>query len=881
MNLAPGTRIGPYEVVSMLGAGGMGEVYKARDTRLDRTVALKVLPAAHAADHERKLRFEREARAISSLSHPHICALYDIGDQDGVPFLVMEHLEGETLADRLGHGPLALEQALRHAVEIAGALDQAHRHAVIHRDLKPANVMLTRNGVKLLDFGLAKVLEPLVPAATSFPTVSQPLTAQGTIMGTFQYMAPEQLEGAEADARSDIFAFGVVVYEMVSGKKAFEAKSHAGLISAIMSAEPPALSTVQPMVPPVLEHVVKTCLAKDPQARWQTAHDVLVQLKWITEAGSQVGVPKPVAARRKHRDRMALVAAAVFLIALAALARVHFTEARTPARLTRFVIPQPEGVTYFMASPPIVSPDGGTIAMIGTNAQGQRAIWLRRMGSLELTVLAGTEGVVNCAFWSPDSRYLGFLAGGKLLKIDVSGGPPVGIADIVAGVGGTWNRGGLILLGGAGVAFPGLQSVSDTGGEVKVVLSPDRTRQESVLILPSFLPDGRHFLYYSVNNDTAKSGIRIGSIDSNETVPLVLGTGPVFYVPEGYVLFTRANTAFALPFDARTLRATGEAVPLTDGIGPLSGPPGSSLTVSQGGVLAYRNTIATEAQLTWYEASGNRLGEVGASGAYRQPAVSPDGKRAVLERLDRITHTWDLWLLDLTSRIESRLTFDPADDTDPIWSPDSRQIAFASVRRGRLDIYRKEIGASKEELVYADGDRKVPEWWLEDGQILYTTNAGKDYYLIAAHGEQKPRQVFHADFTTDEPSVSPDGHWIAFNTLESGRWEVYIATFPGFTDKRQVSNNGGGQARWRADGKELYYLSLDGKMMALEVRTQSRLETSVPRQLFGTRQHADPRNDAYGVIENGQKFLVLDVVKEAPSFITVTLGWPSLLPQRR
>src|SRR5262245_49373313 len=319
MSLAPGTRIGPYEVVSLMGVGGMGEVYKARDTRLDRTVALKVLPAAYAADHEHRLRFEREARAISSLSHAHICALYDIGDQDGVQFLVMEHLQGETLEDRLRHGPLPLEQALRHAVEIAGALDQAHRHGVIHRDLKPANVMLTRNGVKLLDFGLAKVLEPLAPAATTLPTVTQTVTAQGAIMGTFQYMAPEQLEGTEADARCDIFAFGAVIYEMVSGKKAFQARSHAGLISAIMSAEPPALSTVQPMAPPALEHVVKTCLAKDPQARWQTAHDVLVQLKWIAESGSQAGAPKPLVARRKHRERIAFVTATVLLVALAAL----------------------------------------------------------------------------------------------------------------------------------------------------------------------------------------------------------------------------------------------------------------------------------------------------------------------------------------------------------------------------------------------------------------------------------------------------------------------------------------------------------------------------------------------------------------------------------
>jgi serine/threonine protein kinase len=832
MTVSPGSRLGPYEIVALLGAGGMGEVFKARDTRLERTVALKVLPAAYAADNERRLRFDREARAISALSHPHICALYDIGNQDSVPFLVMEHLEGETLEDRLCRGPLPLEQALRHSVEIAGALDHAHRHGVIHRDLKPANVMLTQNGVKLLDFGLSKVLEPATPGATSLPTVSQALTAQGTIMGTFQYMAPEQLEGADADARSDIFAFGVVTYEMVTGRKAFQARSHAGLISAIMSSEPQALSTLRPMVPPVLEHVVKTCLAKDPQARWQTAHDVLVQLRWITEDGSQVGALKPLVARRKLREWIAWAMAAALLLALTAISWIHISEPRASTRLTRFVIPQPEDFTYSQTSPPFVSPDGRTVAMIGLNASGQRVIWLRRMGSLEASPLAGTEGVTNTAFWSPDSRYLGLFAGGKLLKIDVSGGPPVVLASNLVGLGGTWNSNGVIVFGGSGASFLGLRSVSATGGEVKVVLSADKTRQESNLVWPSFLPDGRHFLYDSISNDSGKSGIRIGSIDSNETLPLVSGTGPAFYVPEGYVLFTRQNTAFALPFDTGKLRATGDPVAVTEGVGLLGGPPGSMLTVSQAGVLAYRNTAAADTQLTAYDQSGKRLGEVSDPGPYRQAALSPDGKRAVLERLDRGTNTWDLWLLDLTSRIESRFTTDPADDTDPVWSPDGRQIAFASLRQGHLDIYRKVIGAAKEELVYADADRKVPEWWLKDATILYTTNNGKDYHLIAAEGERKPKQVFHADFSTDEPCVSPDGRWIAFSSLESGHPEVYIAAFPGFTDKRQVSNSGGVQPRWRDDGKELYYLSLGAKMMALDVNTESGADTSVPRQLF-------------------------------------------------
>jgi serine/threonine protein kinase len=857
----------------------MGEVYKARDMRLDRTVAVKVLPAAHAADQERRQRFEREARAISSLSHPHICALYDIGDTDGVQFLVMELLEGETLEKRLAQGPLPVEQALRHAIEIAAALDQAHRHGVIHRDLKPANVMLTRNGVKLLDFGLAKMHQPRAAGATSLLTVSQSLTTAGTIVGTFQYMAPEQLEGAESDARSDIFAFGAVLYEMVTGEKAFQAKSQAGLISAIISAEPRALSTLQPLVPPMLEHVIKTCLAKDPQERWQTAHDVLVQLKWIAGASSQAGAPS-VVARRTTRERIASVAGAALLVVLAALSWIHFSEPRATPRLTRFIIPQPDGFSYSPNVPPAVSPDGQSVAMNGLYGPGQQAIWLRRMGSLEASRLAGTEGA-GILFWSTDGRSLVFFAAGKMLKMDVAGGPPEALASTPLALGGSQNGAGLIVFGGS-AAFPAIRSVSGSGGAVNVVLAPDSARKESMLGWPSFLPDGRHFLYHAISNDNAQSGIRIGSIDSNQTLPLISGTGPAFYVPEGYVLFTRQNTAFALPFDADKLRATGEAVAVTSGVGPLIGPPGSMLSVSQAGVLAYRSTSSGDTQVTSYDRAGTRLGDVSNPGPYRQAALSPDGTRLVLERLDRATNTWDLWLLDVASRIESRLTFDPADDTDPVWSPDSRQIAFASFRHGHLDIYRKVIGTSKDEVVYADAERKVPEWWLKDGSILYTMNNGKDYYLIVPEGERKPRLIFHADFSTDEPSVSPDGRWIAFSSLESGRAEIYVAAFPAFTDKRQVSNNAGVQPRWRADGNELYYLSLDNRMMVVDTRTGSSQKTSVPRQLFAERgRPAGFYYDNYGVTADGKRFLVLETVEEGPAPISVIVDWPALLPPRR
>jgi len=885
MALAPGTRIGPYAVLSVIGAGGMGEVYRAKDTRLDRVVALKVLPAQLAGDPQFRERFEREAKSISALTHPNICTLYDVGRDQDTEFLVLEYLEGETLATRLAKGPLALSEALRIATEIASALETAHRQGIVHRDLKPGNVILTKSGSKLLDFGLAKIGPAgavfTTTIRTDVPTAMAPLTAQGTILGTIQYMAPEQLEGLEADPRTDIFALGAVLFEMLTGQKAFPGTSQASVMGAILKDEPPPVSQLQPVTPPALDYLVRTCLAKDPDHRFQNAHDVLSQLKWIAEGGSAAGVASPVAARGRSRERMALVAATVLLLAAAALGWIHFTEVRAPARLTRFGISQPDG-TFPGSTPLAVSSDGRTIAFVAGNLQGQRAIWLRRIGSLEASPLAGTEGAIGTIFWSPDSRYLGFFANGRILKIDVSGGPAIVLANSTPSIGGTWNRVGSILLGGDG-SIPGIRRVPDTGGEVKVVLSPDKTGQEFNMYWPSFLPDGRHFLYYSASSDTAKSGIRIGSLDSDQTVPLVAGAAPAFYVPEGYVLFTRQNTAFALPFDAHALRATGEPVPVTDGVGTLASIPGTTLSGSQAGVLAYRTLSAGTSQLAWYDRSGKRFGVVGEPGPYRQAALSPDGKRAVFERLDPLTNTWDLWSLDMTTRIVSRLTFDPADDSDPVWSPDSRQIAFASSRKGHLDIYRKVIGASNDELVKADLDRKVPEWWLNDGTILYTTNTGKDYYQIATEGEQTPKRIFHADFSTDEPCVSPDGHWVAFNSLESGRYEVYIAAFPGFTDKQQVSNDGGGQARWRADGKELYYLSLDGKMMAVDVTIGSGLETSVPRRLFEVRPRAQPQPlfDLYGVTSNGKSFLVVDPEKDAPSHINVILDWLALLPPRR
>ncbi|HEY1435788.1 MAG TPA: protein kinase [Thermoanaerobaculia bacterium] len=507
MTLSAGTRLGPYEIVAPIGAGGMGEVYKARDTRLERTVAVKVLSAHLAANEELRQRFEREAKTISQFSHPHICSLYDVGREGDTDYLVMEFLEGESLADRLAKGPLPTEQILRYGIEIADALDKAHRQGIVHRDLKPGNIMITKSGVKLLDFGLAKPLTAAgarpVSGASVMATeaqVSQPLTERGTVLGTFQYMAPEQLEGGDADGRSDIFAFGAVLYEMATGRKAFTGKSQASLIGSILRDDPPPVSEVAPMVPPALNRVVKTCLAKDPEDRFQTAHDAKLQLEWIAEGGSQAGLPAPVIARRKNREKLAWGVAAVAILAAAALAFGFWKRTPKPPRVVRFEIAIPPSILSI--DTPRISPNGQTLAFNATDAEGKTQIWIRPLNALAAQPLPGTEGTTR-PFWSPDSRYLGFFSGGKLQKIDVTGGPPTKLCDAPTGSDGTWSPQGVILFDGAGT--DPIQRVSAAGGTPAVAVKADAERKELQIGWPEFMPDGNHFIYMAINQKVDES----------------------------------------------------------------------------------------------------------------------------------------------------------------------------------------------------------------------------------------------------------------------------------------------------------------------------------------------------------------------------------------
>ncbi len=877
MALSSGTRLGPYEILAPIGAGGMGEVYRAKDTRLDRTVAIKVLPSHLSENAELRQRFEREAKTISSLSHPHICALYDVGHQDGTDYLVMEYLEGETLTDRLAKGPLPTEQVLRHGIEIADALDKAHRQGIVHRDLKPGNVMLTKSGVKLLDFGLAKAMQQSSPKSsfTALPTAAENLTAEGTILGTFQYMAPEQLEGRESDSRTDIFAFGAVLYEMATGQKAFSGRSQASLIASILSSEPPPISTVQPMTPPALDRVVKTCLAKDPDDRWQTAHDVMLQLKWIAEGGSQAGIPAPVAARRRGRERLAWVANAVTAILAVAATLLVLQIRREPSRVIQSSINPPEKSRFsFEDGPMALSPDGRRLAFVARTPEGKKLLWVRPLDGLLAQPLAGTEGA-SFHFWSFDSRFLGFFADGKLKRIDASGGSPETLCDAPQGRGGTWSRDGVILFAPT-VGGP-IYRVSSSGGPATPVTRVDPSRRETSHRWPCFLPDGRHFLYLVQGE---KGGLHVGSLDSKEEKLLLLANSNVAYAPPGYILFFREGTLRAQPFDAKRLQLTGEAFPVAEQVQSNVGFASANFSASENGVLAYvGGSAANLSQLVWLDRSGKRIGSVGEPADFWDPRISHDGRR-IAYVLNDAAGNGDIWLYDLSRRVATRFTFDPENDIAPIWSPDDSRIVFTSYRKGPGDLYQKvSTGAGSDEMLLATSYRKIPTAWSPDGRFIafhvLQPKTSWDLWVFSL-ADRKLIPYLQTEFAEYGAEFSPDGRWVAYVSAESGRPEIYVQPFPGPGGKWQISTAGGWMPAWRRDGKELFYIASDRKLMVARVRTGSTFEAEIPEPLFESKgkTFGGLTRRQYDVSADGERFLVNWAMEEESSApITLVQNW--------
>jgi Tol biopolymer transport system component/predicted Ser/Thr protein kinase len=880
VTLATGSKLGPYEILSAIGAGGMGEVYRARDTRLERTVAVKVLREHLTSNEELRQRFEREAKTISQLSHPHICALYDVGREGDRDYLVMEYLEGETLAARLDKGALPAEQLLRYGIEIADALDKAHRQGIVHRDLKPGNVMLTKSGVKLLDFGLAKfqaaAREKSLSGASRLATQAQastPLTERGTVLGTFQYMAPEQLEGGEADARSDIFAFGAVLYEMATGRKAFSGKSQASLAGSILRDDPPSVNEIAPMTPPALNRVIKTCLAKDPEDRFQTAHDVKLQLQWIAEGGSQAGLPAPVAARRKSRERLAWGVAAAAIAAAAVLGIGFARRAPAKPRAVRFEIPTPEGVIAIDA--PRISPDGRYLAFNATDAEGKARIWVRSLNALAAQPLNGTEGTTR-PFWSPDSRFLGFFAEGKLKKIEVTGGPAQKICDAPTGSDGSWSPEGVILFDGIG--NDPIYRVSAAGGSPTVAVKPEASRKESGVGWPEFLPDGRHFLYMVSGQKPDDNAYRVGSLDSPDSKPLAPAQTLVTYAPPGYLLFVRDKTLVAQPFDPKAFKTKGEPIPLAEHIGTDSVGL-ARFSVSRDGTLAYR-TGETGGRLLWVDRSGKELDPVGERGEYGNPALSRAGDRLAFSLNDPRSGKNDIWIRDLARGVSSRFTFGGANNETPLWSPDGSTIVFRSDRNGNFDLFEKPAsGQGEEKTLLKNDESKFACDWSRDGRYIAFSSRGKktgwDSWALPTFGDRKPFPIVAGPFMEYMPVFSPDTRFVAYQSNESGRFEIYVQSFPVASGKWQVSSSGGNDPSWRADGKELYYRSADQKLMAVDIQVGERFQAGIPRPLFTARVQPGPaRNKYYVASADGKRFLlVAPLGRESLIPTTVVLNW--------
>jgi serine/threonine protein kinase len=876
--LSNGTKLGPYEIQSPLGAGGMGEVYRARDTRLDRTVAIKILPAHLSSNPEALQRFDREARAISSLSHPNVCLLYDVGSQDGTSYLVMEYLEGETLADRLRKGPLPLDQVLKYGIEICEGLEKAHKSGVIHRDLKPGNIMLTKSGAKLLDFGLAKPALPASPPSSgltqTLATPRDPLTIEGMVVGTFQYMAPEQLEGREADARSDIFALGAVLYEMVTGRRAFEGKTTASTIAAILAADPPAISTVQPLSPLALEGTVKSCLAKDPEERLQTAHDVKLQLRWIQESGSSTRLPASAPAKRKRLDRVGWLVAGGLLVVLVASVVWWLRARETPSAM------------YFNSSVPFptnyvaLSPDGKRLALVAFSDQANKnVIWLQQIGGRGATVLAGTEGATY-PFWAPNGRSIGFFADGKLKTIDVAAGRSAQVlADAPFGRGGAWSKDGVIVF--TPDAWSGIYRVSSFGGTPVQASKPDVAQYQVSHRWPVFLPDGRHFLYLSCNfsGHLDKNWIYVGSLDSDEKRPIVNASTNAVYTDSGYLLYWRDDALVAQSFDLRNYSLTGEPRIVSDAVQYF---PQTNFAVfdAAGNTLVVQTRAgkgANKSQLTWFDRRGKQVGLVGPPELVSNPKLSPDGKRVAVDQIDTDGRHVNIWIHDLNSDAASRLGFGPWLEQVTVWSPDGKQVIYTSNERLFFSLYTKNADGSGSAQSFVDmGTPQQGPWdWSRDGKYVLARMDRELWYVTLP--DRKTRPLLQSKSMVRNAQFSPDGKFAAYASNETGNWEVYVSPFPSFGSKWQVSRGGGEEPRWRRDGKELFYLAPDGRLMAVNVKAGTGFEAGTPAALFQVhlRQPLSAMDFfSYDVTADGQKFLVntkMDTSSSAP--LSVILNW--------
>ena len=893
VTLALGTRLGPYLIEAPLGAGGMGDVYRARDTRLERSVAIKVLSARLADDPDLRRRFEGEARAIAALNHPHICTLHDVGRHEGIDFLVMEYVEGETVAARLaraGGAALPIDEALRCAIQVADALDRAHRQGIVHRDLKPGNIMLTRSGAKLLDFGLAK-LRPTTragePGQSILPTLTTPVTTRGAVLGTPQYMAPEQLEGQEADARSDIWALGCVLHEMLTGSRSFGGGVDAGVMAAAPFLDPPPGSSLQPVATSLLDYTTRKCLSRNPDDRWQSAGDLRSQLEWVAE---NLAAPVPASSATpgpaRRRKATLVVVAGALVVALAGVWSPlgHLWKAPAAGEKQYLSLAIPDSMTWSDSAAFAISDDGAQVAFVARARDGAATqLWRRPFKAPSAEVIAGVDEP-EYPFWSPDGRYLGYFAHGKLRKVPATGGASQVIGDAPDPRGGAWNRDGVILFtpGPTG----GLYRVSESESQPRPVTSLDPSRKETSHRWPAFLPDGRHFVYLAQSLDPTNDGLYLGSLQSPEKRRLAKTGLRGAYAAPGYLLFVQEDRLLmAQAFDPVRLELGGEPVPLAENIA-YDGLEYSAFASAAGALLYRHGQGPVRTDLVWFERTGRELGSAGGAESYEEPQISPDGRRVVADKADPQTGKYDLWIMDLIRGTRSRFTSGPEDEYGPLWSPDGGRIAFGRAVQGQslgsTICVKRADGAGSEEVLVRLGDIAgiidgSPADWSKDGRfIVYETRDMKrntDLWALPLSGPRDPIPLAQSPAQEYDGRVSPDGRWLAYTSSESGIDQVYVQAFPTVAGRWQVSTDGGVEPQWRADGRELFYLSPDQHLMAVSVKGPP-LEFGVPTALFRIRTRDPGIRNRYAVAPKGDRFLVMSQTESlSAEAITVVLNW--------
>ena len=856
----------PSHPLPPLRTSGRVSVSPTLDSLLELTAPLKILPSAFADNAQLKIRFEREAKTISQLTHPNICTLYDVGNEGGVEYLVMELLEGDTLADRLARGPLPMRDVLRYGREIAAALDRAHRAGIVHRDLKPGNVMITKSGAKLLDFGLAK--GGSIEISPDGATQQKALTQEGTILGTFQYMAPEQLEGIEADARTDIFALGAVLYEMSTGRRAFDGKTKTSLIAAIVGGEPKPIRDLQPLTPAAFEHVIAKCLAKDPDQRWQSASDVASELEWI---GGISSVEQSAVDGVKRQGRRRAGLGAIAALALIAAAAIAFTLMRRPAVESPMVLSlaMPQHRPFEEFNQAVLSPDGGMIVFVANMAQSASSaatqLWIRAVDHLEPRPLAGTEGAAE-PFWSPDGTSIGFFAGGKLKRVSVDGGPARIICNAPLPNGGTWNRDGVILFCSEDTGP--VYRVDANGGTPLPVIRP--TGKEEGPRWPFFLPDGDHFLFLGDAQVTEEHHLKVGSLRDGSSRVLMQAVTNAIYAEPGQLLFVRAGALMAQAFDPKTLTLSGEARVIAEQVLSNDGNHHFEFSASRNGRLLYRSGSAN-AQLTWVDRAGKPLGTIGEARRLGASfAIAPDQQHVITEQNDADGRADDLWMFDVARGLATRFTFDPAGDLRPAWSPDGSRVVFTSMRSGVGDLYIAEAASPSNVRLFASakGIYLEPTFWSRDDNVFtnYYRKADTDIWTFSARtGEGKP--YISTRFNESAAVLSPDGLSIAYASDESGRTQVYIERYPTHAGRRQVSTGGGYLPFWRSDGRELFYVASGSEVMSVDLTN----EASTPKPMFRLPGFS------YDITHDGQRFLIDQPVDDNfRSPLTFVSNWMAL-----